>query len=154
MRVTEIELLGGIAPGTLKEIADICEEVKYPEGTVLFEKGDNAEYLYILKKGTLNLQIRNGGRLNFNLSERGDIFGWSSLTENAHYTASGICSTDIEVLRIDRDRLEGIFKKHPDVGYLILKRLTGVIAKRLLTAYQQLLASRSQDPTTSTASYG
>jgi len=154
MRVTEIELLGGIAPNILKEIADICEEVKYPEGTVLFEKGDNAEYLYVLKKGALNLQIKNGGRLNFNLSEQGDIFGWSSLTEHGQYTASGICASDIEVLRIDRDRLEKIFRKHPEVGYIVLKRLTGVIAKRLLTAYQQLLASRGQDPTTSAASYG
>ncbi len=154
MLVKELDLLGGISPNVLKEIADICLEEKYPEGTVLFEKGDEADYLYVLKRGVLNLQIKNGGKLNFNLSERGDIFGWSSLTESGRYTASGICATEVEVLKIERDKLEKIFKNHPEVGYIVLKRLTGVIAKRLLTAYQQLLSSRGSDATTTSPSYG
>ncbi len=154
MLVKEIELFGGISPAVLKEIADICTEEKYPKDTVLFEKGDNAENLYILKQGVLNLQIKDGGILTFSLSEKGDIFGWSSLTEYGQYTASGVCASDIEVLRIDRNKLEKIFKKHPEVGYIVLKRLTNVISKRLLTAYRQLLAARGQDHTTTSPSYG
>ncbi len=154
MLVKELELFGGIAPGVLKEIANICTEEKYPKGTVLFEKGDSAETLYILKEGVLNLQIKNGGILSFSLSEKGDIFGWSSLTESAQYTAAGICATDIEVLKIERSKLEKIFKRHPEVGYIVLKRLTNVISKRLLTAYRQLLSARGKDSTVSTPSYG
>ena len=154
MLVKEIELFGGVAPGVLNEIADICLEEKYSKDTVLFEKGEDAEYLYILKQGVLNLHIKNGGSLNFSLSERGDIFGWSSLVESGRYTASGICATDIEVLKVERDKLEKIFKSHPEVGYIVLKRLTGVISKRLLNAYQQLLSARGKDSTATTPSYG
>jgi len=119
---------------------------------VLFEKGEKAESLYILEQGTLNLLIKNGGSLIFSLTEPGEVFGWSSLVESGLYTASGICATDIKVVKIEREKLEGVFDRHPAVGLKVLKRLTGIISQRLSNAYRELLSARMQD--TTTPSYG
>ncbi len=151
MIVKEIDLFRGIDPEVMEEIANICSEEKYTKDTVLFEKGEEAESLYILEQGTLNLVIKNGGSLIYGLTEPGEVFGWSSLVESGLYTASGVCATDTKVVKIEREKLERVFDRHPEVGFKVLKRLAGVISQRLSNAYRDLLSARGQD---TTPSYG
>jgi CRP-like cAMP-binding protein len=151
MIVKEIDLFKGIDPEVMEEIANICSEEKYTKDTVLFEKGEEAEFLYILEQGTLNLVIKNGGSLIYGLTEPGEVFGWSSLVESGLYTASGVCATDTKVVKIEREKLERVFDRHPEVGFRVLKRLAGVISQRLSNAYRDLLSARGQD---TTPSYG
>jgi CRP-like cAMP-binding protein len=151
MIIDEIDLFKEIAPGVMEEIADICLEEEYNKDTVLFEKGEEAEVLYILEEGTLNLVIKNGGTLIYALKEPGRIFGWSSMVESGLYTASGVCATDLKVVKIKREKLDKIFDRHPEVGLKVLKRLARVISQRLSNAYRDLLSARGQD---TTPSYG
>ncbi len=151
MIVKEIDLFRGIDPEVMEEIANICSEEKYTKDTVLFEKGEEAESLYILEQGALNLVIKNGGSLIYGLTEPGEVFGWSSLVESGLYTASGVCATDTKVVKIEREKLERVFDRHPEVGFKVLKRLAGVISQRLSNAYRDLLSARGQD---TTPSYG
>ena len=151
MIVKEIDLFRGIDPEVMEEIANICSEEKYTKDTVLFEKGEEAESLYILEQGTLNLVIKNGGSLIYGLTEPGEVFGWSSLVESGLYTASGVCATDTKVVKIEREKLERVFDRHPEIGLRVLKRLARVISQRLSYAYRDLLSARGQD---TTPSYG
>jgi len=151
MIVKEIDLFRGIDPEVMEEIANICSEEKYTKDTVLFEKGEEAESLYILEQGALNLVIKNGGSLIYSLTEPGEVFGWSSLVESGLYTASGVCATDTKVVKIEREKIERVFDRHPEVGFKVLRRLAGVISQRLSNAYRDLLSARGQD---TTPSYG
>jgi len=151
MIVNEIDLFRGIDPEVMEEIANICSEEEYTKDTVLFEKGEEAEFFYILEQGTLNLVIKNGGSLIYGLTESGQVFGWSSLVESGVYTASGVCATDLKAVKIEREKLERVFDRHPEVGFKVLKRLAGVISQRLSNAYRDLLSARGQD---TTPSYG
>jgi len=151
MIVKEIDLFKGIDPEVMEEIANICSEEEYTKDTVLFEKGEEAESLYILEQGALNLVIKNGGSLIYSLTEPGEVFGWSSLVESGLYTASGVCATDLKAVKIEREKLDKIFDRHPEVGFKVLKRLARVISQRLSNAYRDLLSARGQD---TTPSYG
>ncbi len=151
MIVKEIDLFRGIDPEVMEEIANICSEEEYTKDTVLFEKGEEAESLYILEQGALNLVIKNGGSLIYSLTEPGEVFGWSSLVESGLYTASGVCATDLKAVKIEREKLDKIFDRHPEVGFKVLKRLARVISQRLSNAYRDLLSARGQD---TTPSYG
>ena len=151
MILKEIELFEGVDFEVLNEIADICSENSYSKDTVLFEKDEQAKCLYILLEGTVYLVIKNGGSITYNLSEPGDVFGWSSMLENGKYTASGICATDLKVAKIEKDKLNRIFQNRPEVGFKVLQRLAGVISRRLSNAYRDLLSARSTD---TTSSYG
>ena len=141
MIIKEIELFKGIDNEVMNEIADICSEKSYANGTVLFEKNEEANRLYILVEGTVKLRITNGGTITYSLSDQGDIFGWSCMVESGHYTASGVCATDLKVLEINRDALDIIFNAHPHAGIKILKRLAGVFSKRISNSYQDLLSA-------------
>ena len=141
MFLNELDLFGGISFEVMNEIADICVEEAYDKGTTIFNQGERAENLYILKEGTINLMVKNGGSLVFSLSKPGEVFGWSSLFESGRYTASGICGAELKVVKIERKKLYKIFKHHPEVGFIVIRRVAGVIAKRLKNAYQDFLST-------------
>ncbi len=151
MIVKEIELFKDIDYEVINKIAEICSEENYEKGTVLFEKGQEADRLYILEAGTINLVIQNGGTLTYSLKDPGEIIGWSCMVEAGAYTASGICATDVRAVKIEKQMLDKIFSLHPDAGLKILKRLAGVVSRRLSNAYRDLLSARRTD---STPSYG
>ena len=151
MIIKEINLFKGIDFDVMEEIANICSEENYAKDTVLFEQGEKAERLYILEEGAIRLVIKNGGSLFFSLTEPGEVFGWSSMVEPGLYTASGVCVTDLKVVRIERKKLDKIFDLHPDAGVTILRRIGGIFSTRLSRAYQDLLSAEGED---TTPSYG
>jgi CRP-like cAMP-binding protein len=151
MIIREIDLFKGIDPEVMNEIVDICSEETHKKNTILFKRGDEADRLYILEEGTVNLVVENGGTLVFSLTEPGEVFGWSSMVESGTYTASGVCVTDLKAIKIEREELEKIFSLHPELGLKVLKRLASVISQRLSNAYRDLLSARGQD---TTPSYG
>jgi len=142
MIINEIELFEGVSYEVMNKIAEICSEENHAKGTVLFEKGEKAEALYILQEGTIDLVIKNGTTLTYRLDEPGEVFGWSSMVESGHYTASGVCATDVMAIKIEKEKIDLIFHHHPDAGFRVLKRLGGVISRRLSYAYRDLLATK------------
>ena len=120
MILKEIELFEGVDFEVLNEIAGICSEDSYSKDTVLFEKDEQAKCLYFILEGTVYLIIKNGGSITYNLSEPGDVFGWSSMLENGKYTASGICATYLRVVKIEKDKLNRIVQNRPEVGFKVL----------------------------------
>ena len=140
MILSETELFKGIDSEVMNKITAICSEEDHPKDTVLFKKDEDAQSLFILKKGTVNLVIQNGGTLATPLSDPGEVFGWSCMVESGVYTASGICATDSKIVKIDRDKLDEIFDQHPRAGMVIIKRLGSVFSKRISNAYRDLLS--------------
>ena len=146
MIISEINLFKGINFGVMEEISEICTRENYAKDEVLFEKDAKAESLYILIEGTLKLVVRkNGGLLTHILSETGEVFGWSSLFEACKYTASAVCVTDLEVVKIEAKKLDRVFEKHPDAGLKVIKRMGTVISKRLTNAYADLLSASGSE---------
>ena len=62
--------------------------------------------------------------------QSGGIFGWSAAMGNPSYTSGAVCALDSEVLRIRGADLRMICDKHPELGKVILERLTAAIAER------------------------
>ena len=146
MILSETDFFQGIESEVMTKITAVSKEEEHLKDTVLFKKDDEAKSLFILKEGTVNLVIQNGGTLSTPLTESGEIFGWSSMIEGGLYTSSGICATDSKIVKIDRDDLDEIFDQRPDVGLKILKRLGAVFSKRLTKAYRDLLSGSWSEP--------
>ena len=145
MIINESFLFKGIDFRVIKEIAEICHLETYAKDTVLFGKGEDARNLFIIEEGMVHLLIQNGASLKYELSNPGEVFGWSSMVESGRYTAACVCASALRAVRIDRDKLNRIFSRYPAEGLKILRRLAGVFSKRLLNAYQDLLAEGEQE---------
>jgi CRP/FNR family cyclic AMP-dependent transcriptional regulator len=139
MIINESFLLKGIDFRVIKELAELCHLESYAKDTVLFSKGEDAKNLFIIEEGKVNLLIHNGASLTYELSNPGEVFGWSSMVESGRYTAACVCASGLRAVRIDRDKLNRIFGRYPAEGLKILRRLAGVFSKRLLNAYSDLL---------------
>lgn len=138
LRVTESDLFKGLDLDVMREIADTCcFEENYAKNTDLFKEGNSAGDLYILEKGSVDLKVK--GTVVATLSQKDEIFGWSSFVEGGKYTATAVCSTDIDVIRIAAQQLNRILSKRPEMGLIIFRRLAALFNKRLSQIYQSLL---------------
>jgi CRP-like cAMP-binding protein len=139
MHITESDLFYGLDLTVMSKIADICSEERYPDGTILFREGEDANDLYILEEGIVGLSIDEDTFI-YSITERSEIFGWSSLVASAKYTATARCMADVKVLRIPTKNLHRIFDENPEVSSVVFKRLAGIFNKRLTKTYRKFLA--------------
>ena len=127
----EIPLFAGCSPEALSEIARIAEERDCKKGEVIYEDGSEALETYVLVKGMVSFTTSHGtGHLNVqSLMKRHMIFGWAALVpEHPRRLGSAKCLEDCKLLAIDGDALLDILGRHPKSGFLVMKRLTSLIA--------------------------
>jgi CRP-like cAMP-binding protein len=139
-RITEMDLFSGLDLNVMGEIADVaCTEEIYSNGTLIFNEGDSANALFILGKGAVDLKIGEGKTV-YRLTDESDIFGWSSLVENAQYTATAIATADIQAVKIDTRKMNRVFNGNPAFGLAVYRRLSAVFNKRLSRIYHRFLS--------------
>jgi CRP-like cAMP-binding protein len=146
MILNETEFFKGIDTEVMNKITAIYREEDHPKDTVLFKKDEDAKSIFILREGTVNLVIQNGGIFAIPLSNPGEVFGLSGMIEGGAYIASGICAEDSKVIKIDRDKLDEIFNQHPYVGLILLKRLGAVLSKKLSRLYRDFFSCSWSEP--------
>jgi CRP/FNR family transcriptional regulator, cyclic AMP receptor protein len=114
--------------------------------TVLFEQGDRAAYLFIVVSGDVTIFYKPEDAPSITLTsvQPGGVVGWSAVLGNRFYTSSAVCSTYSQMLRVRGEDLRIICLDHPELGILILDRLASVIAERLHSSHEQIVALLKQ----------
>ena len=147
MLLKQAELFWGLSHDCVEQImADIVRE-SHPAGTVLFEKGGPADYFYTLLKGRINLTIGENGQMVFVVNHAGESFGWSSLVDRDAYSATAECMADTTVLKIERTRFDKILSSYPLDAAQFMKRLAGMLGRRLLQSYETIQSFHQADET-------
>lgn len=108
----------------------------FEEGHRVFERGQDANELMILQEGTIELffPVRIMGavrELTLETKQVGDVVAWSALVSPYHFTLSARCATKSVLVGMNREILHDYFKTAPQVGYLFMRNLAGVIGRRL-----------------------
>jgi CRP-like cAMP-binding protein len=124
----------------LRLVEPLFERFVCPAGTVIFEQGDPALYLYLLLRGTVSLLYKpyDGPIINLNQIPAGGVFGWSAVVGNPYYTSGTEAREDIETIRIRGASLRTLAVKHPEAGGIILDKLAGKVANRWKNANRQV----------------
>jgi CRP/FNR family cyclic AMP-dependent transcriptional regulator len=115
----------------IEKLLPLMAHRTFPEGTVLFNKGDLAEEMYFLSKGRV-LFPEFGVEI-----ETGTLFGEIALFLNDRgRTASAVCAEPCEVFALSHDQVLKLVLHDPAFGIF----LTKLVAVRL---HENLLAARS-----------
>lgn len=124
----------------LRLVEPLFERYVCPAGTVIFEQGDPALYLYLLLRGSVTIQYKpyDGPVINLNQITAGGVFGWSAVVGNPAYTSGTVAREDIETIRIRGTNLRGLVVKHPEAGRVILDKLAGKVSNRWKDANRQV----------------
>jgi CRP/FNR family transcriptional regulator, cyclic AMP receptor protein len=109
-------------------------------GSVIFEQGDPAQYLYLILKGKAIISYKpyDGPRLVLTRLKDGDVFGWSAVVGGINYSSSVTSESILESIRIRRERLREIVTNHPDVSRIIIDRLALNVSPRWKNAHKQI----------------
>ncbi|MGQ9908187.1 MAG: cyclic nucleotide-binding domain-containing protein [Candidatus Flexifilum sp.] len=129
------KLFAGLPPEALAEIAQFCEEEALEADTYLFEQGDEADELYLVLDGAVDLLMdidsKGESRTEIETVVAGEALGWSALVEPHEYQLSAAAATEVKVILIDAPRLRDYLAAHPDHGYVLMRRVAQMIGERL-----------------------
>ncbi len=115
-------------------------------GTVLFEQGDPAEYLYLVVTGEVVIRYKpdDGSAITVARVRPGGIVGWSAALGSRSYTSGATCEEYTQLLRLYGRDLCELCDRYPETGILVLERLATVIAERLRNTHEQVMALLKQ----------
>ncbi|HVJ11977.1 MAG TPA: Rieske 2Fe-2S domain-containing protein [Burkholderiales bacterium] len=127
------ELFTGLASATLEKLISLAKKESHPAGALLYRPGDAAEDFFVLDSGRVEFQI---GRdpAGFML-KKGEVFGWAALLEShPQRIASARVLESATVLRINGRQALGVLESDPASGYVVMRRLAGLIARFFVVA--------------------
>ena len=137
MNIREIQFFNEIETDVVREIENSCTIETFGKDSIIFKKGSRADFLYILDEGNISLLAKDKGMTICNLTEPGEVFGWSAIVEKGVYTASSVCTSEARVLRISREKIEDIFNRYPKAAVTFYRRLGSLYSKRISKALEE-----------------
>lgn len=137
----QVPLLSGIAEAKLKLLAFTSERLTYRCGDVLFRQGEEGDAAYVILQGraVVLVETPNGEVKVAELAEN-SVVGEISIICNVARTATVRAETQLEVLRITKDKFSRLLSDFPEMTLEILR----VLATRLSQTTAELSAERSQ----------
>ncbi len=142
-----IPLFQDLGPVQTALLKPLFEQFICPTDTVIFEQGTPAVYLYLLIKGEVVIRYKpyDGPSIILTRLRDGDVFGWSAVVGSPYYTSSIISETQIEAIRIRRNRLIKLFSEAPETGKIVMDRLARIVSPRWGNAQAQVQSLLNSD---------
>ena len=141
--LSEFALFRNLPEELLDKVAALGEEMTYSEGNFIFREGDQADKLHFLLVGEVVLKVNLTSRPESitvsAVSQQYESFGWSGIVPPYHYTASAVCTADCKVLTIPGEGFMNLLEKNTAAGFIVMRRLTELVASRLRNSRQALL---------------
>jgi CRP-like cAMP-binding protein len=139
--VEQVPLFQGLSPLQLQILRPLFMPCDRHTGSILFDQGDPAEYLYLVVVGEVTIRYKpdDGAVILVARIRPGGVVGWSAVLGNLVYTSGAICSDDTQMLRVRGRDLRKLCEDYPDTGAIILDRLACIIAERLSHTHDQVI---------------
>ena len=131
-----------LEPAMFDKLAQIASIVELEQGEQLFAEGGKEDFVYIVLNGRIGLEIfvPARGRISIETAEPLDLVGWSSVTPVVRqHTAGAKAVLDTRLLSLDAEQLRALCEADHDLGYLVMRRISNIIASRLMVTRLQLL---------------
>jgi CRP-like cAMP-binding protein len=119
----------------------IAREVSFPQGARLFEEGGHADRFWIIRTGTVDLDMRVPGRRAAVIDSLGhnDLVGWSWLYPPHTWHLGAQTSSPLRVYEFDAFAVRTLCREDAEFGRSIARWVGEVVAHRLQAARVRLL---------------
>lgn len=128
-------LFNGFAPDEVEAFLRQCQEKTYPDGTNLFMEQSEADKLYLILSGGIDLHYEMPQRENADTTivsqKPGEAVGWSAIVPPHLYRLSGYCRGKTTLLEIDRETLKVIFETNYHLAYIFMRNIAVLTGERL-----------------------
>ena len=100
---------------------DVIDLVEFPQGAVIFEKGDPGDVMYLIKEGEVD--ITNGKDVLTTLPA-GELLGEMALISNEPRSATAVARTDCRMLPVDEAKFLYLVQQTPYFALHVMGLLT------------------------------
>ena len=109
-------------------------------GSFIFQQGDQAEYLYLVLDGKVDMSFKpyDGNPMTISHIDKGGLFGWSAVVGSDTYTSTALAIEGVKPFRIHGSDLREFCREHPEAGKDILERLADGVSSRWKDAHKQV----------------
>ncbi len=128
------ELFGALEESQRSVLISHSSVESYPEGKTIFRQGDEANHLYFLIEGSVDLSFKTVEQIDIltsKVEKEGAVFGVPSLIEPFQYNVTATCLKASKVFVIDAVRVRMEMESNPSMGMEILKKLVSIYFNRL-----------------------
>ncbi|WP_416981896.1 cyclic nucleotide-binding domain-containing protein [Streptomyces sp. T028] len=119
----------------------IAREVSFPQGTRLFEEGGRADRFWIVRTGTVELDMRVPGRRAAVIEtlRHDELIGWSWLFRPHVWHLGAEATTPVRAYEFDATAVRLMCQEDPAMGQAVTQWVGDVLAHRLRSARTRLL---------------
>jgi CRP/FNR family transcriptional regulator, cyclic AMP receptor protein len=138
-----------LQPGHLEKLCAIACEIDFKKDEIIFREGAECKWFYLLMSGKVLLEIPVGSCvLGLETLGPGDELGWSSMLmrESRHFQARAL--EPVTTLAFDGTELIRACKADKSLGFALLYRVLGVVARRMQATRMRLVdvySSKAED---------
>lgn len=138
----ELSIFRGFTPQECDQMRPLFIALQEPEGSTIFEQGSPAEYLYLLIEGEVHVRFKPDDAPVITVAKvrPEGVVGWSAALGSPLYTSSAVCMADSRMLMVRGEDLRLLCDNNPEVGAQLLERLAAVIAQRLRSTHNHVVA--------------
>jgi CRP-like cAMP-binding protein len=141
--VTGLPSLLDFLPAAHRErLLAIGLDVSYPAGARLFDEGGTADRFWLLRSGEVALDLHVPGRHPAPVVETlgpGQLLGWSWISPPYRWHLGARAVTEVEATEFPATQVLGLCAADPELGYILMRRFTEVVAERLQATRIRLL---------------
>lgn len=147
-QLLESRIFKGIPRHEIEGLVEVMNLVLYPADTIVFNKGDVGDTLYLVLKGKVRIYTTDSSSNEFTLSYMTPprIFGDFSLIDEAPRSASAATTEPTECLTLTREAFLAYLPQHTLVGTVVMRNISERVrhVTSFLTAVNEALEMLSQ----------
>ena len=125
----KIPVFQGLKDEEYHRVMAMCSSTVAKEGEEIFLQGDDGNSMYILLSGEIDIEVTGVGIVH--VMKAGEILGEIGLVKQIARTAGATAKTNCVLLQLYSEILHEVVKKHPKVGYIIMRNVARILADRL-----------------------
>ncbi|NNM30432.1 MAG: cyclic nucleotide-binding domain-containing protein [Akkermansiaceae bacterium] len=129
-------LFRGLDAGQTAQLASVCSLRSFPSGTVLTEQGTPAGEALLVLAGRVSVSI-DGKPVG--IVGPGESLGELSLLRATPHAATATATEDIEAAVLERDTLQALVRRRPDIGLVLYRNLATQLGEKLLRTDRELM---------------
>lgn len=126
-------------PTQLELVANLCQEVVFNAGDLIFQENSSSKELYVIAQGEVDILINRSATGDIEKKEtivavlrRGQSFGEVALVDEGLRSASArTTQKDTRLLVIQRDKLIMLCETYPQLGYRLMYNLAADLAMKI-----------------------
>jgi CRP/FNR family transcriptional regulator, cyclic AMP receptor protein len=138
----QLSIFSGFTSSQLALLKPLFIPYECFEGTVLFNQGDRADFLYVLISGEVatNFKPEDSTPIPIARIRPTGVVGLSAAIGRRFYTSTAVCITDVCMLRLRAKDLQLFAERYPEIASQFIHQIAESISERLPGAQAQVYA--------------